>query len=839
MINYYTSESVSCGHPDKICDQISDAILDEFLKQDKESKVACECFITNNLLVIGGEAHSQATVDIIGTAKRVIEEIGYDGTNGFNPETAVFVNTLHEQSSDIRQGVDKENVEYQGAGDQGIMFGYATNETPDYLPLSVVLSNTTMKVYDRLRKEGKLPGCRPDAKCQYTIEYEENYGNYIPIKIDTMLISMQHDEDVTTETLKRYVNNIILPEVCKEKPYLYQYFYNGDYKQLVNPTGRFVIGGPEGDTGLCLNENTLIYTTKGLMKIKDLSIGQNVYTTKGKAKIINKFFNGEKETKIITDKHNIEIEATNNHPFLVWDGEKSVWKLCSELKVGDLLLKRRFSRYKFRHDELNSHSYKNKTINFYKGHLQNRKSIKINNDFSYLMGWFVGDGNTTSNDRLTFYFNENSEEEKETLYENLLKVFDKEDIKFYESQKDRFSILSSSLYNEIVKLGISPSTARNKEVPKFVLEGNNQIKQSFLKGLFDSDGFVSNNNGRNKNNTHITLTTTSKTLAQQVTNLLYTLSIISSVYCGNSKSHLKHNGTYIKGGTFYHVYIVGEASIKRFSHLIGFSLPSKNNILKKSKEKNMYNDERSYYVVPLLEKLFKYDNDLKIRYGFKKDADKQALKIKRKISNERLSYILDIYGKYCNTNEWIKLNDLITNFDTTQIKTIKDSKSITWDITLDDNTHAFIGNSFIVHNTGRKIIVDTYGGKAPHGGGAFSGKDPSKVDRSAAYYARYIAKNIVHAGLANNITIQLSYGIGISKPISINVEGKINADKNFIIKLINDIFNPTPYNIIKALELKQPKYQKTATYGHFSDENYSWEKCDKYNEIIEYYQKQY
>ena len=388
MINFYTSESVSCGHPDKICDQISDAILDEFLKQDKESKVACECFITNNLLVIGGEAHSRATVDIIGTAKRVIEEIGYDGTNGFNPETAVFVNTLHEQSSDIRQGVDKENVEEQGAGDQGIMFGYATNETPDYLPLSFVLSNTTMKVYDRLRKEGKLPGCRPDAKCQYTIEYEEKYGNYTPIKIDTMLISIQHDEDVTTETLKQYVNDIILPELCKEKPYLYQYFYNGDYKQLINPTGRFVIGGPEGDTGL----------------------------------------------------------------------------------------------------------------------------------------------------------------------------------------------------------------------------------------------------------------------------------------------------------------------------------------------------------------------------------------------------------------------------------------------------------------TGRKIIVDTYGGKAPHGGGAFSGKDASKVDRSAAYYARYIAKNIVNAGLADDITIQLSYGIGISKPISINVEGKIKTDKDFIIKLINNIFNPTPYNIIKTLKLKRPIYQKTATYGHFSDETYSWEKCDKYEDIIEYYQ---
>ena len=248
MNNYvFTSESVSCGHPDKVCDQISDAVLDEFLKQDESAKVAVECFITNNMLVIGGEAHSSADVDIIGTAKKVLYEVGYNGTNGFDPESAVFINTLHEQSSDIRRGVNNGNNEVVGAGDQGIMFGYACNETKELLPASIVLANETMKVYDELRKDGRLPGTRPDAKCQYTIEYDGITRR--PIQIKTILISMQHDEGITETTLKRYFLEDIFP-IVKSRHKDLSCLYLSDFYLLVNPTGRFVIGGPEGDTGL-------------------------------------------------------------------------------------------------------------------------------------------------------------------------------------------------------------------------------------------------------------------------------------------------------------------------------------------------------------------------------------------------------------------------------------------------------------------------------------------------------------------------------------------------------------------------------------------------------------
>lgn len=248
MENYvFTSESVSCGHPDKICDQISDAILDEFLKQDKDSKVAVECFITNNMLVIGGEAHSRADVDIIGTAKKVLDEIGYNGVNGFDPESAVFINTLHEQSSDIRMGVNEDMGEDMGAGDQGIMFGYACNETKEFLPATIVLANETMRVYDELRKNGELPGMEPDAKCQYTIEYDVETNK--PVKIQTILISMQHDSDITDTTLKRYFLENIFP-IVKSRHKDLEHLFRQDFYLMVNPTGRFVIGGPQGDTGL-------------------------------------------------------------------------------------------------------------------------------------------------------------------------------------------------------------------------------------------------------------------------------------------------------------------------------------------------------------------------------------------------------------------------------------------------------------------------------------------------------------------------------------------------------------------------------------------------------------
>lgn len=246
--NYlFTSESVSCGHPDKIADQISDAVLDEFLKQDKESKVACETFVTDGLVIVGGEAHSEAYVDIKTIAKKVLDSIGYTSDSSFDPKNFGLITMLHEQSGDIRQGVDKENKKEQGAGDQGIMFGYATNETSQFLPATLVISKILLRKLTELRLTKYPNKIYPDSKSQVTIEYNGKTNK--PCRIKTILISTQHSENTTITELRNIIEEEVIPLTRKVLPEL-DYLFDSDYELLVNPTGRFVIGGPKGDTGL-------------------------------------------------------------------------------------------------------------------------------------------------------------------------------------------------------------------------------------------------------------------------------------------------------------------------------------------------------------------------------------------------------------------------------------------------------------------------------------------------------------------------------------------------------------------------------------------------------------
>ena len=236
----FTSESVSEGHPDKLCDQISDAILDACLKEDPNSHVACECFATTNLLIIGGEITTKAHVDYEKIARDVMIEIGYDSSEkGIDGNTCEIINRIKEQSPDINMGVVREKEEEQGAGDQGIMFGYACNETENYMPLAIGIAHKLVRYATNLRKKGEFKGARPDMKSQVTIDYTDQ-----KTKIDTVLMSIQHDPDVDMDEFKKFIKENIMDVVIKS------YGFNDDYKVLINPTGRFVIGGPEGDTGL-------------------------------------------------------------------------------------------------------------------------------------------------------------------------------------------------------------------------------------------------------------------------------------------------------------------------------------------------------------------------------------------------------------------------------------------------------------------------------------------------------------------------------------------------------------------------------------------------------------
>jgi len=251
---YFTSESVSEGHPDKVADQISDAVLDEMLRQDPESKVACETLVTTGLTVVAGEVKSNGYVDIQETARRVIEKIGYTKAEyQFDSKSCGVLSAIHGQSQDINRGVERQDIENQGAGDQGMMFGYACKETPDYMPLTIVLSHMLLMELAKIRREGRqMKYLRPDAKSQVTVEYAASWK---PLRIDTIVISTQHDEFMDDDAamiqkIEHDVRTILLPRVKRLLPQKVRNLFKADMKLFVNPTGKFVIGGPHGDTGL-------------------------------------------------------------------------------------------------------------------------------------------------------------------------------------------------------------------------------------------------------------------------------------------------------------------------------------------------------------------------------------------------------------------------------------------------------------------------------------------------------------------------------------------------------------------------------------------------------------
>ena len=246
----FTSESVTEGHPDKVCDQISDAVLDEIIKVDPNARVACECFCTTGAIVVMGEITTEGYADIPSIARKVVNEIGYDNPSaGFDGHTCGVLTAIDEQSPDIALGVDKsfelkagdeDELNLHGAGDQGIMFGFATNETEEYMPLTLVLSHKLCKRLADVRKDGTLTWLRPDGKSQVTVEYDDGK----PVRVDTVVVSTQHSEDISLEEIRKSVTDLVIKEVIPAG------LMDENTKIYISPTGRFTVGGPCGDTGL-------------------------------------------------------------------------------------------------------------------------------------------------------------------------------------------------------------------------------------------------------------------------------------------------------------------------------------------------------------------------------------------------------------------------------------------------------------------------------------------------------------------------------------------------------------------------------------------------------------
>jgi len=251
----FTSESVSEGHPDKVADQISDAILDEFLRQDPESKVACESFCSTGMVMVAGEVTSDAYVDVQGVVRKVVDKIGYNNADYmFDSKSCGVISAIHEQSPDIHRGVVRSDNEDQGAGDQGIMFGYACDETEEYMPLPLYLSHRILQILSQIRRAPNkiMPYLRPDAKSQFTIEY--NADSLQPVRVHTIVLSTQHDDFGSDETMHQRiehdVRSIVIPTLIASLPAKTAALFKNDFILHVNPTGKFVLGGPASDTGL-------------------------------------------------------------------------------------------------------------------------------------------------------------------------------------------------------------------------------------------------------------------------------------------------------------------------------------------------------------------------------------------------------------------------------------------------------------------------------------------------------------------------------------------------------------------------------------------------------------
>ncbi len=260
MAYYFTSESVSEGHPDKVADQISDALLDEFLRQDQNSKVACETLVTTGLTVLSGEVKTEAWVDVQNIARKVINKIGYTKASYmFDGNSCGIISAIHEQSQDINRGVVRQSENEQGAGDQGMMFGYAVKDTLNYMPIALDIAHKILIELAEIRHEGKeMTYLAPDAKSQVTMEYTDDNK---PLRINTIVVSTQHDDFIQSKnqveadkemlaTIYNDVKNILIPRVIAKLTENLRQYFNDDVKLLVNPTGKFVIGGPHGDTGL-------------------------------------------------------------------------------------------------------------------------------------------------------------------------------------------------------------------------------------------------------------------------------------------------------------------------------------------------------------------------------------------------------------------------------------------------------------------------------------------------------------------------------------------------------------------------------------------------------------
>ncbi|VVC00923.1 Vitamin B12-dependent ribonucleoside-diphosphate reductase [uncultured archaeon] len=814
MAYLFTSESVTEGHPDNVCDRISDAILAELLRQDPHSHVAVETMVTTGLIVVAGEVTTKGYADIQGIVRKTIKEIGYTKPEyQFDSLGSGVLVGIHEQSPDIAQGVKEEKLEEIGAGDQGIMFGYACDETPELMPLPISLANKLAKKLSDVRRAGTLPYMRPDGKVQITVQYDDEHR---PNEVTTVVLAQQHDEKtadgktITSDMIKKDLLELAI------KPVIGKYF-TPNTKVVVNGTGKFVIGGPASDSGVtgrkiivdtyggmaphgggafCVGGGSLVDTQEGLAPIRELSalpLGALIKTDISPTPVGDWIDNGEMEVREIETKDGYSLEGTPNQAIRVIDAQGNyVWRRVDELQQSDYLAIQRKNRmfgagkridFTFTHKP---GTYRKNSFSF---------PDQLSEDYSYLMGLLVGDGNCTSRDGAQVCVCEN--EMRENVQALFKRLFGSEGRIF--GHWAHFCGVELRAY--LARLGMGYWRSWQKRVPQSIFSAPKPVVAAFLRGLFDTDGTV-RVSGRSGHSADIKLTTTSKELALDVQQLLLNFGIISNIQTVQATGKVAHIRERIvrSARPLYHLRVKGADSTDAFRREISFGLSRKAKILAAAK----IEPKNVRLVVPnQLERLKRLWAKLP-----SKERQKDTAKIGRLLRNPgnkgtleltyaKLAQFLDTYENVFSQDldfEYLRTYYIMSHYYT-QVKEIRHNRAHVYDFNV-PGAHTFTANGFVCHN---------------------SGKDPTKVDRSANYMARYIAKNIVAAGLARRCLVQLGYIIGHAEPVSVFVDtqgtGKVPDAK--ILELVKKNFRLKPGQIIIDLQLRKPIYSKTAAYGHF------------------------
>ena len=821
----FSSESVTEGHPDKICDQISDAVLDAILKEDPKGRVAIETLVTTGTVIVAGEVTTKTYVDVQKVVRETLQGIGYTNPEyGMDSKDCGVLTSIHEQSPNIAVGVDEKKEHEQGAGDQGMMFGYACSETPQLMPLPIMLAHAITRRLSEVRKGKVLPWLRPDGKSQVSVEYVDG----MPKRVATVVVAAQHDPSVPEATVRKEVIEKVVKPACGR-------WLDAKTNYFVNGTGIFVVGGPEGDTGVtgrkiivdtyggmgrhgggcfCVGGGSLVNTENGLAPIRELSSlrqGALIKTDISPTPVGEWLDNGEMEVLEIETDDGYSLEGTPNQAIRVIDAQGNyVWRSADELQPSDYLAIQRKNRL----------FGQGKRIEFEFLHKPSthRKNIfsfpeKLTEDYAYLLGLLIGDGRCTSRDGAQVCVCE--KEMEETVQALFKRLFGREGKVF--GHWAHFCGVELRAYLEALGLGYWRSW--QKHVPESVLGAPKPMVAAFLQGLLDTDGTV-RLSGRNGNFADIKLTTTSRELALGVQQLLLSFGIVSRIQPVQATGKVSHiRGRLVRSARpLYHLRIKGSDGVEIFRKEIGFRLTRKAKILESAKP----DSEHVRLLIPhQRERLKRLWGKLGSREHQKDTANVGRLlrdpsdRGTKELTYGKLAEFLDAYEDLLKGDidfEYLRTYYVMSHYYA-QVRTIRKKHAHVYDFTV-PGAHTFTANGFVCHN---------------------SGKDPSKMDRSAAYMARYIAKNVVAAGLASRCEVQISYCIGVAKPTSVYVDtfgtGKVPDDK--IEQAVEKVFPLKPAEIIAHLNLLRPIYKKTAAYGHFGrdEPEFTWEKTDKAAEL--------